>query len=120
MDILGVIPARGGSKGFLRKNVQMLLGKPLIAYTIMAAQKSSLITRLIVSTEDEEIAGISRRYGVEVLERPMELAADDSPIDDALRFSVTYLRETEAYNPDIVVLMQANLPVRKNDFTGHY
>jgi len=113
MDILGVIPARGGSKGFLKKNVQMLLGKPLIAYTIMAAQKSSLITRLIVSTEDEEITEISRRYGVEVLERPMELAADDSPIDDALRFSVTYLRENEAYNPDIVVLMQANVPVRK-------
>jgi len=113
MNILGVIPARGGSKGFLRKNVQMLLGKPLIAYTIMAAQKSSLITRLIVSTEDEEIVGISRRYGVEVLERPVELAADDSPIDDTLRFSVTYLRENKAYNPDIVVLMQANVPVRK-------
>lgn len=113
MNILGIIPARGSSKGFLKKNIQILLGKPLIAHTIIAAQRSHLIDRLVVSTEDEEIAEISRRYGVEVIARPVELAADDSPIEEALRHSVTYLRVKEGYNPDIVVLMQANLPIRK-------
>lgn len=113
MNILGIIPARGGSKSFPKKNIQMLLGKPLIAYTIIAAQKSRLIGRLVVSTDDEEIMEISHRYGVEVITRPVELAADDSPIDDALRHSITYLKQKEGYNPDIVVQMQANVPVRK-------
>ncbi len=113
MNILGIIPARGGSKGFPKKNVQMLLDKPLIAHTIIAAQRSKLITRLTVSTEDEEIAEVSRRYSVEVIPRPIELAADDSPIDDALRHAVNYLKEKEGYNTDIVVQMQANVPIRK-------
>lgn len=113
MNILGLIPARGQSKGFPKKNTQMLLGKPLIAYTMIAAQKSHLIGRLAVSTDDEEIAGVSHHYGVELIPRPTELAADDSPIEDALRHSVTYLKEKYSYYPDIVVLMQANVPVRK-------
>jgi CMP-N,N'-diacetyllegionaminic acid synthase len=113
MNILGVIPARGGSKGFPRKNVQLLLGMPVIAYTIIAAQKSRLINRLVISTDDEEIAQISQRYGVEVIPRPAELAADDSPIEEALRHCVTYLSQKEGYKADIVVQMQANVPVRK-------
>jgi CMP-N,N'-diacetyllegionaminic acid synthase len=113
MNILGVIPARGGSKGFPRKNVQLLLGMPVIAYTIMAAQKSRLLNRLVISTDDEEIAQISQRYGVEVIPRPAELAADDSPIEEALRHCVTYLSQREGHKPDIVVQMQANVPVRK-------
>lgn len=113
MNILGVIPARGGSKDIPNKNVQLLLGEPVIAYTIIAAQRSNLITRLVVSTEDKEITEVSHRYAVEVIPRPVELAADDSPIEEALRHSVTYLREKEGYNPDIVVQMQANVPVRK-------
>lgn len=113
MNILGVIPARGGSKDIPNKNVQLLLGEPVIAYTIIAAQRSNLITRLVVSTEDKEITEVSHRYPVEVIPRPVELAAHDSPIEEALRHSVTYLREKEGYNPDIVVQMQANVPVRK-------
>lgn len=113
MNILGVIPARGGSKGIPNKNVQLLLGEPVIAYTIIAAQRSNLITRLVVSTDDKEITEVSHRYAVEVIPRPVELAADDSPIEEALRHSVTYLREKEGYNPDVVVQMQANVPVRK-------
>lgn len=113
MNILGVIPARGGSKDIPNKNVQLLLGEPMIAYTIIAAQRSNLITRLVVSTEDKKITEVSHRYAVEVIPRPVELAADDSPIEEALRHSVTYLREKEGYNPDIVVQMQANVPVRK-------
>ena len=113
MNILGVIPARGQSKGFPKKNIQMLLGKPLIAYTIIAAQKSNLIDRLVVSTDDYEIAQISHSYGIEVVPRPTELATDDSPIEDALRHSVTHLKENDGYYPNIVVLMEANVPVRK-------
>ena len=113
MNILGVIPARGGSKGIPNKNVQLLFGEPVIAYTIIAAQRSNLITRLVVSTEDKEITEVSHRYAVEVIPRSVELAADDSPIEEALRHSVTYLREKEGYKPDIVVQMQANVPVRK-------
>ena len=118
MDILGIIPARGGSKGLPGKNTQLLSGKPLIAYTIVAAHQSKLITRLIVSTEDKEIAEVATRYGVEVLDRPAELATDDVSLDDVLRYSTITLRENEAENgmaclPDIVVLMQANVPVRK-------
>ena len=113
MNVLGIIPARGGSKGFPRKNVQMLLDKPLIAHTITAAQRSKLITRLVVSTDDEEIAEVSRQYGVEVVPRPVELAADDSPIEQALRHGVTFLREREGYEAVIVVQMQANVSVRK-------
>ena len=113
MKVLGIIPARGGSKGFPRKNVQILAGLPLIAYTIKAAQKSRLIGRLVVSTDDDEISELSQHYGVEVIPRPSQLANDNSPIDDALRHSVTYLKEKQGYYPDIVVMLQANLPVRK-------
>ena len=80
MNLLAVITARGGSKGVPRKNVLELCGKPLIAWTIEAAQKSNYIDRLIVSTEDEEIADISRSYGADVpFIRPAELAMDDTP-----------------------------------------
>ncbi len=113
MDILGIIPARGGSQGFPKKNIKLLLGKPVIAYTIIAARRSQLITRLTVSTEDREIAEISQQYGAEVIFRPVELAADNSPIEDALRHTVTYLKEKEGYSPDIIVQMQANVPIRK-------
>jgi len=76
--ILGLIPARGGSKGVLRKNIRMIAQKPLIAWSIEAAQRSKKLDHFIVSTEDEEIAGIAKRYGGEVLDRPAELATDEA------------------------------------------
>lgn len=80
MRVLGVIPARGGSKGIPRKNIRLLGGKPLIAWTIEAARQSRLLTRVILSTEDEEIAAVGRQWGVEVpFLRPAELAQDDTP-----------------------------------------
>ena len=74
--ILGVIPARGGSKGVSRKNIKPICGKPLIAWTIEAAKASKLLNRFVVSTEDTEIAQIAERYGAEVLRRPADLATD--------------------------------------------
>jgi len=80
MSLLAVIPARGGSKGIPRKNIKQLWGKPLIAWTIEAAKNISKIDRLILSTDDEEIAAIGRKLGVDVpFLRPQELAADDTP-----------------------------------------
>ena len=80
MSLLAVIPARGGSKGIPRKNIKELCGKPLIAWTIEAAKNISKIDRLILSTDDEEIAAIGRKLGVDVpFLRPQELAADDTP-----------------------------------------
>lgn len=80
IGVVALIPARGGSKGVLRKNVKPLAGKPLISYSIETALKSNFIDRVIVSTEDQEIAEIARTYGAEVpFVRPLHLAQDDSP-----------------------------------------
>ena len=110
--ILALIPARGGSKGIPRKNIRLLAGTPLIAYSIEAALKSKYIEKVVVSTEDEEIAEISRRYGAEVIERPKELARDDSPSMDVV-FHVLDDLKLKNYNPDIVVLLQPTSPLRR-------
>jgi len=83
MEIVAIIPARGGSKGIPRKNIKQLFGKPLIVWTIEHAKKSRYIGRITVSTEDKEIAEISKKYGAEVIERPEELAKDETPRIDA-------------------------------------
>jgi CMP-N-acetylneuraminic acid synthetase len=113
MTVLIVIPARGGSKGVPDKNVIPLLGKPLIGYTIEAARKSRLADHICVSTDDGKIAGVARDYGVQVIPRPPDLATDTAPIEWALRHAVRYLAETEDFSPDIVVWLQANVPIRK-------
>ena len=104
--ILGITPARGGSKGIPRKNLSTVCGKPLIAWTIEAALKSRLLTRYIVSSEDPEIAAVTRSYGAEVLPRPAFLATDDATTLSVLE---QVLREIPA---DIVVLLQCTSPVR--------
>jgi CMP-N,N'-diacetyllegionaminic acid synthase len=104
--ILGVTPARGGSKGVPRKNVRPIHGRPLIAWTIDAAKASRLMERYVVSTEDPEIAAVARTLGVEVLDRPAELADDAAMTVDVLRHVLT---QVEA---DTVVLLQATSPIR--------
>ena len=111
MNILAIIPARGGSKRTPRKNVKMIAGKPLIAHTIEAALKSKLITRVIVSTEDAEIAKIAAEYGAEVVERPHELAVDTAKTAPVM-VHVTEQLELTGYVPDIIVLLQATCPTR--------
>ena len=113
LNVLGIIPARGGSKVVPKKNIRFLLRKPVIAYTILAAKKSMYIDRLVVSTEDKEIASVARNYNVEVIKRPKRISQDTSPIEDALRHAVRFLQRKENYCPDIVVWMHANNPVRK-------
>lgn len=110
--ILAIIPARGGSKRLPKKNIISFCGKPLVAHSIQAALKSKCITRTIVSTEDIEIADVSRSYGAEILQRPACLARDASPTNDVLLHVLEHLKKTEQYTPDILVLLQPTSPLR--------
>ena len=113
-NILGIIPARGGSKGIPGKNIKEFYGKPLIAWTIEAALKSGSLSRLIVSTDDNKIVEIAKRYGAEVpLVRPAELAQDTSSTLSVLVHAVKYLLEKENYFPDFIFLLEPTFPGRQ-------
>ncbi len=111
MNILGIIPVRGGSKGIPRKNIRPLAGKPLVAYTIEAALNSKLINKVVVSTEDSEIADVSKNFGAEVIKRPENLAQDETKTAPVLLQVINELKAND-YVPDIVVLLQATCPMR--------
>jgi len=111
--ILGVIPARGGSKGIPKKNIKSICGKPLIAWTIEAAKESHLLDTIIVSTDNAEIAKISWEWGVEVIDRPAELATDTATTLSVLQ---DLLSKVEA---DPVVLLQCTSPVRTPGLIDH-
>jgi N-acylneuraminate cytidylyltransferase len=108
---LALIPARGGSKGILRKNVRLLAGKPLIAHTIEAARASTYVSRVVVSTDDPEIAEVSTRYGAEIIWRPPELSTDGASSESALLHGLDYLREREGYMPDLLIFLQCTAPL---------
>jgi CMP-N,N'-diacetyllegionaminic acid synthase len=112
--IIAIIPARGGSKGIPKKNIKFLIGKPLIVYTIEAALKSKYLDRIIVSTEDKEIAEISKRYGAEVpFMRPKNLAKDDIPvIPDIPKYIIKEFKKKENFDVDIIVVLQPTSPLR--------
>ena len=111
--ILGIITARGGSKGIPGKNIKELAGKPLIAYTIEAANTSGVFDRIILSTDDEGIANMARRYECEVpFMRPAELAVDTTPHIPVLQHAVSWLKENENYTPDAVMILQPTAPLR--------
>jgi len=109
---LGVVPARGGSKGLPGKNLLALHGEPLIVHTIRAARAASSLGRLIVSTDDEAIAAVARGAGAEVILRPSELATDESPTEDALIHVLDTLEQQRAPAPDYVVTLEPTSPLR--------
>jgi CMP-N,N'-diacetyllegionaminic acid synthase len=112
--ILALIPARGGSKGIPRKNLLQVAGLPLIAYSIRHGLESSLIGRVMVSTDDEEIAAASREHGAEVpFLRPAEFAQDLSPDVDVFRHALQWLAEHEGYRPELVVQLRPTGPIRR-------
>ena len=112
-EVLVIIPARGGSKGIPRKNIRPFAGYPLIAYSIAAARQAETVARVLVSTDDEEIAEVSRRYGAETpFLRPAELAADRSMDLPVFTHALTWLVEREGYQPDAVVHLHPTSPVR--------
>jgi len=114
MKVLGVITARGGSKGVPRKNLRPLAGKPLIAHTIETARESCAFDRLILSTDDAAIAEAGRAYGCDVpFMRPAALARDETPHLPVLQHAVQWLREHERYEPDAVMILQPTSPLRR-------
>ena len=112
-DILGLIPARGGSKGIPRKNLAPLAGRPLLAYTCDAARASRHLTRTIVSTDDANIAVAARGLQTEARMRPAALAADDTSMLDVVRHVLRDLAGHEGYVPSFLVLLQPTSPLRR-------
>ncbi|NDJ77743.1 MAG: acylneuraminate cytidylyltransferase family protein [Chloroflexi bacterium] len=112
--VLALIPARGGSKGIPGKNIMQISGRPLIAYSILQAKESKHINRVIVSTDDERIARVAKEWGAELpFMRPAEFAQDLSPDIDAFRHTLTWLRDNEGYEPDMIVQLRPTGPVRR-------
>lgn len=113
-SLLGVITARGGSKGIPKKNVVLCGGIPLLAWTIRAALESQVVSRLVLSTDDEEIAEVGTSYGAEVpFMRPARLAEDWTPSIDVLINVLEHLERTEGYRPEYVLLLQPTSPLRR-------
>lgn len=113
MEVLAIIPARGGSKGIPRKNIRPFAGYPLIAWSIAAARQARSVTRLIVSTDDAAIAAVARQYGAEVpFLRPAELAQDQTPDWPVFEHALRWLAEQEGYRPEIVVQLRPTSPIR--------
>lgn len=111
-NVVAIIPARGGSKGIPHKNLKPLMGKPLIAHIIKTALKVPEIDRVIVSTEDTEIAEVAKKYGAEVpFTRPNELAGDEILTTPVLQHAVDWLKENENYDADIIVLVYPTSPL---------
>ncbi len=113
-NVIAIIPARGGSKGLLRKNLRLLNKKPIIAYAIESALKSKYIRRVIVSTDDDEIADIAKKFGAEVINRPSELAKDTAATIDVILHCLTCLEELEDI-PEYIVLLQPTSPLRTSE-----
>lgn len=114
-NIVGIIPARGGSVRVPLKNIKPLAGKPLIAYTIESAIGSGVLDRVIVSTDHDEIARISKQYGAEVpFKRPADISGDVQT-ELVLQHAVRYLERTEKYQVDAIVLLQPTSPLRKRE-----
>jgi len=113
MDILGFIPARGGSKGLPKKNLAPLNGKPLIQYTIEAAQKSKFITDIFISSDNDEIINVCKTLHIDVpYKRPAELATDTSLVMDAILHCVAWHKEQNIALPEVIAMLQPTSPLR--------
>ena len=112
-QVLGLLTARGGSKGLPRKNVLPIGGKPLLAWSIEAAKGSASVDRVVMSTDDDEIAGISREFGADVpFMRPEHLSRDDSAHFPVVEHAIQWLEKNEGYRPDYILLLQPTSPLR--------
>ncbi len=113
MEILALIPARGGSVGISQKNITNLAGKPLIYHSIKNAINCNLVDRIIVSTDDKAISEIAKKSGAEVpFLRPKKLAKNDTSIIDVIHHCLDFLKTQEDYVPDMIVLLQPTSPIR--------
>ncbi len=115
LKIIGIIPARGGSKGVPRKNIRPLAGVPLIAYTIKEALKCKMLKDVVITTDDEEIREISIKYGAKVpFLRPKELAKDDSLVIPTIRHALLEMKKIEGKKYDYLVMLQPTTPLRSS------
>ena len=112
--IIALILARKGSKGLKNKNIINLNGLPLIAYSINYAKKSKLIDKVIVSTDGEKIAKISKSFGAEVIKRPKKFSKDNSTSNEAINHAIKFLEEKLKIDFDVIVFLQPTTPLRKN------
>ena len=112
-EVLAIIPARGGSKGIPRKNINLFAGFPLISYSIAAGLQAECVTRVIVSTDDKEIADVARQYGAETpFLRPAELAQDNTTDLPVFQHTLRWLEQNEGYKPDLVIQLRPTSPIR--------
>lgn len=117
VNVIAVIPARGGSRSVPSKNARLVAGKPLLAYTIEHAKKCELLDRIIVSTDDEAIADIAREHGAETpFIRPKDISGDLATTESALQHAVLWLDKNEGYNTDIVVFLACTVMFRKTEW----
>jgi N-acylneuraminate cytidylyltransferase len=108
---LAIIPARGGSKGIPRKNIRLVCGQPLIAWTIQAARTARSVGRVVVSTDDSEIADVASRFGAEVVRRPAELSGDTASSEQALLHTLEMLEADGADRPPLLAFLQCTSPL---------
>lgn len=115
-QIIALIPARGGSKGLPKKNIKNLCGKPLVAWTIESALKSKYLDDIIVSTDDNSIVKISKKYGANVpFIRPKEFALDETPMIDVIEHTINFFRNTYNKKFNYLVLLEPTSPLRKKN-----
>jgi len=112
---LAIIPARGGSKGIPHKNLRLLAGKPLVAHTVTQAIQAQSVDRIVVSTDDSEIAQVARRYGAEVVWRPASISGDTASSESALLYTLEHLDANEDYAPDLLVFLQCTSPLTHSE-----
>jgi len=112
-EVIAIIPARGGSKGIPDKNIRQVAGRPLLAHSILHALDTPAINRVIVSTDHQAIASIASEYGAEVIWRPADISGDTASSESALVNVLDFLRDTEGYEPSLVVFLQATSPLRQ-------
>ncbi|WP_414550946.1 cytidylyltransferase domain-containing protein [Anabaena sp. CCY 0017] len=118
MEIVVVIPARGGSKGIPGKNIRPLADKPLVAHSILDAQEAQLVDRIYVTTDDPEISSVSRSYRAEIIQRPIELATDTASSESALIHALTEIEKT-GIKPELIVFLQCTSPLRTGSDIDH-
>ena len=114
MEILSIIPVRGGSKGIPLKNIVLINKKPLLYYTVNASLKSKLVTKTIVSTDHEKISNVAKSLGSEVIKRPKKLANDHVALEPSISQTLDHLKKTENYKPDIILILQNTSPLRNS------
>ena len=113
MEILGIIPARGGSKGIPNKNIQKLNNLPLISHTIESIQKSNLLSRIIVSTDNSDIAKIAESYKIQVpFMRPKNISGSGATMKSVVDHTLNFLEKKENYLPDLIMIFQPTTPYR--------